>query len=275
MSKQKLSNNSAAVVTGAGSGIGRAYALEIARRGGRVICADIHEESAQETAHQVEALGSQAWAITSDVTCLKSVEVLAGFATDKLGQTPTLIINNAGIGAGGRPLGSINIEDWQATIDVNLWGVIHGCHVFTPLLRKQGYGGIINVASAASFAALPMMGPYNVSKAGVLALSETLSAELSGSGVRVNVVCPTFVKTNIINNARLSSKPASQLGDRVMKKAPTPDGIVRKSLNALDKGQLYMLPQLDARAVWSIKRHSPRLYGLITAWLARRATAAA
>lgn len=126
------------------------------------------------------------------------------------------MINNAGVGAGGLPIGETGLDDWRWVLDINLWGPIHGCHVFAPILRDAGYGGIINVASAAAFGAAPGMAAYNVSKAGVLSLSETLAAELSGSGVNVTALCPTFVKTNIVQSGRISAK-STQLADRLMR----------------------------------------------------------
>jgi len=260
MSRKKISRGACAVVTGAGSGIGRAFALELARRGGRVICSDINLEGASETAALINDAGGKAWALFCDVRQLASVQALAEFAERELGQAADLVINNAGIGAGGKPIGDISMDDWHATLDVNLWGVIHGCHVFTPRLRELGYGGIINVGSTASFAAAPSMAAYNVSKAAVLALTETLAAELAGSGVRVSALCPTFVKTNIVRDGRIDAG-SSRLASRLMEwTGVSADGVVRKTLDALDRGQLYVLPQLDARIVWATKRLAPASY---------------
>jgi short-subunit dehydrogenase len=170
------------------------------------------------------------------------------------------VINNAGVGAGGKRIGEISMEDWQWVIGPNLWGVIHGCHVFVPKLRALKRGGIINVASTASFAAAPTMGPYNVSKAAVLALSETLAGELSGSGVAISALCPTFVRTNITRDGRISGK-STQLADKLMRwTGVSADGVARTALNALDRGQLYVLPQLDARLIWRLKRYVPAGY---------------
>ena len=157
-------------------------------------------------------------------------------------------------------IGDTPLPDWEWTIGINLWGVIHGCHVFTPTLREAGYGGIINVASAASFGAAPRMAAYNVSKAGVLALSETLSAELSGTGVHVSVLCPTFVKTNILNSDRITGR-APELAATLMRSTGLSAArVARTTLNTHDRGGLYVMPQLDAKVVWAIKRHAPRAY---------------
>ena len=260
MSSRKISSQACAVVTGAGSGIGRAFALEIAARGGRVVCSDIRLETARETADNIIAGGGEALAVQCDVSELKSVEALAVEAEQWLGGPVDLVINNAGVGAGGKPVGEIPMEDWRWVLGANLWGVVHGCHVFAPRLRALKRGGIVNVCSTASFAAAPMMGPYNVSKAAVLALSETLAAELSGSGVAISALCPTFVQTNITRDGRISGK-STQLADKLMRWTGISAGrVARTTLDALDRGQLYVLPQLDARLIWRLKRYVPAGY---------------
>ena len=260
MSKQPISYKAQAVVTGAGSGIGRAFALELARRGGQVLCADIKLAGAAETARLIEAAGGKAWAVQCDVGQLAEVEALATAAEKHFGSPATLVINNAGIGIGGKNIGDFSMEDWKFTMDVNLWGVIHGCHVFAPKLRALGRGGIINVGSTASFAAAPTMGPYNVTKAAVLALTETLSAELSGTGVHVSALCPTFVKTNIVKDGRIEGGSADFAAKLIAKTGVSPESVVLKTLAALDRNQLYVVPQLEAKAVWTAKRLTPVLY---------------
>lgn len=256
--RPKISYGASAVVTGAGSGIGRAFAQTLAARGSRVVCADIDLGRAQETVEMIG--GGQARAVSCDVTSYEQVSELAKVSENWLGRPADLVINNAGIGTGGLPVGTMSMSDWESTLDINLWGVIYGCQVFTPLLREQRFGGIINVASAASFAAAPMMAAYNVSKAGVLALSETLSAELSGSGVKVTVLCPTFVKTNIVSDGRISGS-VSGLAASVMKyTGVSPERIARGTLDAHDRGRFYVVPQLDAKLVWHLKRHTPNPY---------------
>lgn len=257
---KKVSTQAAAVVTGAGSGIGRAFALALARRGGRVVCADINLAGAEETVALITAAGGQALAVACDVSELAQVEALAAKSEQWLGGPVTLVINNAGVGVGGKPIGEIPMADWQWTVGVNLWGVVHGCHVFAPKLRAQGQGGIINVCSTASFAAAPLMGPYNLTKAAVLALSETLKAEMAGSGVHVTALCPTFVKTNIVAAGRIDSD-SSQLAARLMQwTGVSADRVADTTLAALDRNQLYVLPQLDARLIWRFKRYAPVSY---------------
>ncbi|ALG08914.1 SDR family NAD(P)-dependent oxidoreductase [Kibdelosporangium phytohabitans] len=258
------STRARAVVTGAGSGIGRAFAVELARRGGTVVCADVNDTAAKQT---VQLIGNAGVPAHCDVSDSQQVRDLAQASEGLLGGPPTLVINNAGIGAGGQPVGATPLADWKRTLDVNLWGVIHGCHEFVPLLRATGTGGIINVASAAGFAAGPAMAAYNVSKAGVLALSETLAAELSGTDIAVTVLCPTFVKTNIIDSDRIDAA-AARLADTMMRlTGVSPHRVARTTLDAHDAGRLHVVPQLDARLVWRTKRALPgaytRLAGLV------------
>jgi NAD(P)-dependent dehydrogenase (short-subunit alcohol dehydrogenase family) len=269
MSGKKVSRKASAVVTGAGSGIGRAFALELARRGGRVVCADIRPARAQETADLIVAAGGQALALECDVADLAAVENLAEKSEQWLGGPVDVVVNNAGVGVGGQNIGAIPIEDWRWTVGVNMWGVIHGCHVFAPRLRALGRGGIINVCSTASFAAAAQMGPYNVTKAAVLALSETLAAEMSGSGIAVTALCPTFVKTNIVRDARTPAA-TSKIAQRLMDwTGVSPESVAKTTLDALDRKQLYVLPQFDARLVWRMKRLAPVSYNRGSGFIGR------
>jgi len=258
--RRRRSRASRAVVTGAGSGIGAAFALELARRGGRVVVSDIDLAAAKETVEAITDGGGEALAVPCDVTRLDEVSWLAERSREWFQQNPTLVVNNAGVGAGGPLIGETPLEDWKWTLDVNLWGPIHGCHVFAPMLREQGYGGIINVASAAAFGAAPRMAAYNVSKAGVLSLSETLAAEMSGTGVHVSVLCPTFVKTNIVSNGRIDEQRADLAGSLMRTTGMSPTRVARVSLDTLDRGGLYVMPQLDAKVGWQLKRTFPRTY---------------
>lgn len=258
--KQAPSKHAYAVVTGAGSGIGRSFALELARRGGQVVCADLNLDTAQETVDLIAALGQKAYAVQCDVRDAEQLEQLAQQAEQHFGRTPTLLINNAGVGLGGK-FDEMSMEDWQWCLNINLWGVIHGCQAFVPRFKAQKQGAIINVASAAAFTAAPEMAVYNVSKAGVFALSETLSAELAKYGIRVNVLCPTLVPTNIIKDGRLPERYHKLAQHALMNYAlTTADDVAKLTLNRLDQGHLHTIPQLDAKFFWWLKRMSPTTY---------------
>ncbi|MDV2439009.1 SDR family NAD(P)-dependent oxidoreductase [Acinetobacter gerneri] len=259
--KRNASQQAYAVVTGAGSGIGRSFALELAKRGGIVVCADINLSAAEETVELIQnQTTSKAYAVQCDVGIKEQVQALSEQAEKLMKHPVTLLINNAGVGLGGK-FDELSLEDWQWCMHVNLWGVIHGCHYFVPKFKQQGYGAIINVASAAGYTAAPEMTAYNVTKSSVLALSETLSAELRGANIRVNVLCPTLVPTNIMKNGRLPKQYAGIADDLLMNHAfTTSDTVAEKTLNNLDAGKLYTIPQPDAKLFWWMKRASPSLY---------------
>jgi len=266
---QRRTRQARAVVTGAGSGIGQAFALELAARGGRVVCADIDLASAKETVVRIEQAGGEAIPALCDVSLEDEVRGLAEAAAEWLGEMPDLVVNNAGIGAGGRLVGETPLDDWRRTLGVNLWGVIHGCHVFAPAMREARRGGIINVASAAGFTAAPRMAPYNVSKAGVVSLSETLAAELSGTGVAVTMLCPTFVKTNIFAGELIEPESARLAGKIARVAGFSPARVARTTLDAHDRGRLYVVPQPDAQLLWRSKRLLPGPYTRMAGLLGR------
>jgi NAD(P)-dependent dehydrogenase (short-subunit alcohol dehydrogenase family) len=226
-----------------------------------VVCSDVDEASANATADAIGTAGGEATALRCDVSRIDDLQLLAKEAQAWFGGPPSLVINNAGVGAGGTAIGEADLDDWNWVLGVNLWGPIHGCHVFAPILREAGRpAGIINVASAAAFGAAPGMAAYNVSKAGVLSLSETLAAELSGTGINVTVLCPTFVKTNIVEAGRITQQ-STQLADRLMRWTGfSPERVARTCLDTNDRGGLYCMPQPDARIGWGIKRFTPTVY---------------
>lgn len=273
LNKPKISRGASAVVTGAGSGIGAAFAVELGRRGGAVVCSDIDQTAAQKTADAITEQGGKAIAIRCDVSRFDEVQALAEQSQAWFAAAPTLVINNAGVGAGGAAIGDAPLDDWAWTLGINLWGPIHGCHVFTPILRdaepSRAPRGIINVASAAAFGAAPGMAAYNVSKAGVLSLSETLAAELAGTPVRVTVLCPTFVKTNILESGRISEQ-SGELAAKLMRwTGLSAEKVARTCLDAHDRGELYCMPQFEAKVGWSIKRLAPQAYTRTAGLLSR------
>lgn len=257
---KKPSQQAYAVVTGAGSGIGRSFALELAKRGGAVVCADINLAAAEETVALLAQVGAKGFAIQCDVGDAEQVKALSEQAEILMQHPTTLVINNAGVGLGGK-FDELTLDDWKWCMHVNLWGVIHGCHYFVPKFKQQGFGAIINVASAASYTAAPEMTAYNVTKAGVRALSETLSAELRKFNIKVNVLCPTLVPTNIIKNGRIPDR-YSKLADHALMNfaMTTSDSVAKLTLDRLDKDELYTIPQFDAKLFWLMKRASPSLY---------------
>jgi NAD(P)-dependent dehydrogenase (short-subunit alcohol dehydrogenase family) len=252
----RLTSSPSCVITGAGAGLGRAITLALARRQGRLVVSDIALEAAEQTASlAAEAGARKVGAVRCDVTELSEVEALAASCSGPI----DLVVNNAGVAAAGL-VGELSIEDWRWTLGVDLWGVIHGCHVFTPLLRRQGHGHILNVASVAAFGAAPRMGPYNVAKAGVVSLSETLAAELVGTGVGVTVLCPSFFKSAVVSSGHFADAKTRSLAERLMSRAIDVDTVAHAALASVENDELYCLPMADGRWLWRLKRLSPRLY---------------
>ena len=191
-----------AVVTGAASGIGLAMARAYAGEGMKVVLADI-EAGALEKALSGFDAGAEVEAVRCDVSDGAAVEALRNAAIDRFGAVH-VVCNNAGVSGGGR-IWEQSVAEWEWVLGVNLWGVIHGVRSFTPLLVEQGEGHIVNTASMAGLTSPPMLGTYNVSKHGVVALSETLFADLAmagADGVGVSVLCPGWVSTRIHESGR-------------------------------------------------------------------------
>jgi NAD(P)-dependent dehydrogenase (short-subunit alcohol dehydrogenase family) len=186
-----------AVVTGGASGIGNAMATRFAEEGMKVVLADIEEGPLADAEKKLTDTGATVLAVPTDVSKGDQVDALAQKTFDTFG-TAHVICNNAGVGAGG-PMWTLTEADWQWVLGVNLWGVIHGVRAFVGRLVEQGEGHVVNTASIAGLTSAPMMGPYNVSKHGVVTLSETLSSDLAlhGSPVKVSVLCPGWVNTRI------------------------------------------------------------------------------
>lgn len=247
------------VVTGAGSGLGRAIALRLARPGAQVLLADVDPVACEETARLAEGRGAVAHMQVVDVADAAQVEALAAEADRRLGRID-LVVNNAGVAAAGG-IGHASLDDWRWIVGINLFGVIHGCHVFAPRLVAQGGGAILNTASMAGIACAPMMGAYNVTKAGVIALSETLAAEVGDQGVRVTVLCPAFFKTNLLASARSSAPELMALARGAFERATmSADDVAAAALRAVERGKLYCLPMREGRVIWRLKRLVPERF---------------
>jgi NAD(P)-dependent dehydrogenase (short-subunit alcohol dehydrogenase family) len=254
-----------AVVTGAGSGLGRALALDLAGRGASIVVSDIEPSSADETAALVRKQGARAEVVPCDVTNRDGVFALVEETERRLGGFD-FIANNAGVAVGG-PFDEISIEDWRWAVDINLWGVIYGCQAAVPKMKAQGRGYILNVASAAGLLAPPAMSAYNVTKAGVVSLSETLYAEYKPAGIHVAALCPTFFKTNIVGSGRgatTEKDDAQILRWMERSKVQAPD-VAKAAIDAVRDGKLYVQPMRDGRMAWRLKRaHPQRFYDTLS-----------
>lgn len=245
-----------AFVTGAGSGLGRAFCLCLARQGWTLGIQDIQAASAQETLLQVEKEGGKGTVFVCDAADRLALQgAVRAFASAQSGLD--LLINNAGVGVGGN-VGELPPEDWDWIVGINLMGPVYGCEVAVPIMRAQRSGHILNVASLAGLIAAPGLAPYNATKSAVVALTETLRVELARSGVSTSVLCPSFFKTNIVKSARAANAPLNSLAEKLMERSKyTAEDIATIALLGVQRDDLYVLPHLEGRVLWRLKRMAP------------------
>lgn len=245
-----------AVVTGAASGIGRALAHRFAQAGMSVVLADIEAAALDDAAREVGSSGAPTLAVRTDVSKGSDVEALAKATLDRFGAVH-VVCNNAGVALSGLTW-MHTVSDWEWILGVNLWGVIHGVRVFTPILLAQGgEAHIVNTASLAGLFSGPGQAIYNVTKHGVVTLSETLHQELRmvGATVGVSVLCPGFVSTRIIDAVRnrptdladTAPRPPGfevmeEFGRHLIASGSAPAMIADRVFDAIRDERFYVLP---------------------------------
>jgi NAD(P)-dependent dehydrogenase (short-subunit alcohol dehydrogenase family) len=250
------------VVTGAASGIGLSLAKKFGEAGMKVVMADIEvpalEAAAASLPESIDYL-----TVVCDVSDGEQIEALRDAAIKAFGSVH-VVCNNAGVGGGGA-MSDINVDDWKWVIDVDLWSVIHGVRVFLPLLLEQGEGHIVNTASVAGLFSAPFMGPYNIAKYGVVALSETLCSELSmqQSPVGVSVLCPSWVKTKIASSIRnkpgASAEEADALSEIVQPMIDTgidPDVVADAVVEAVRAKTFWIITHDDTPGAVTLRTRS-------------------
>jgi NAD(P)-dependent dehydrogenase (short-subunit alcohol dehydrogenase family) len=249
-----------AVVTGAGSGIGRSIARLLASRGVTVHVADRDTPSAEAVASEIRDTGGNAVAHTVDVTDVDAVIALADavFADGPL----DLLFNNAGIGHAGAVVDT-TLEDWHRLIDVNLMGVVHGLHAFLPrLLAQDRSAHIVNTASMAGLVPNAGLAAYSATKAAVVSLTDALSVELIGSRVRVAALCPGVIDTAIVSTSTMRGAWADRRQrtvDLYAKRGASPDVVARQALGAVARGRTIVpTPRYQTVPHWWLKRVIPR-----------------
>ncbi|HKK56110.1 SDR family oxidoreductase, partial [Marinobacter sp.] len=249
-------------ITGGASGLGRAIALRYAREGARVCIGDISADQGHLVEAEINKAGGEGYFVECDVRRLTDLEKICAELTDKWGGID-IVVNNAGVASAGS-IEDTTMADWEWIIDINVLGVVRGCKAFTPQFKRQGAGAFVNVASMAGLMLAPLMDSYNVSKAGVIALSETLSQELRDDGIHVSCVCPAFFQTNLTSTMRSDIPGIQQNVNKLMKKSTiTAEDVADDVFRAVAKGDFWVLPHARERRMWMVKRHAPKAFDFL------------
>ena len=245
------------LITGAGSGLGRALAKRYAAEGFAVACADIKTDRAAETAGMLAGAGH--FFLEVDVGVDRSVEAMRDEVRSRW-DSIDVVINNAGVGSGGG-LMDATMDEWHWMLNINLLGVVRGCRAFVPWLVEQRRGQIVNVASFAALAGAPNIMTYGVAKGGVVTLSEQLRAELHDKGVKVSVVCPSFFKTNLLENFRGNDARMKAIAGKLMEASSvSADDVADHVYEAARRGRFMILPTPGEPLRWRLKRFAPETY---------------
>jgi len=254
-----LYTDKVAIVTGGGSGIGEALCLELARRGARVVVADINADNARRVA---AAIGSQATASTVNVAIEPDVTRLVEDTAAAHGRLDYMF-NNAGFAIGGDAR-DLTLDHWRRVLDVDLYGVLYGMRAAYPIMARQGFGHIVNTSSVAAFAPAPGNASYCTAKHALVGLSTSLRLEGADLGVKVSCVCPGFVRTNVYQNAEVVNMtlPAGMTREQAAgapAKMMDPDRAARVILDGVARNRAMIVFPVSMRWAWRALRLFPRL----------------
>jgi short-subunit dehydrogenase len=258
-----------AVVTGAGSGIGRATSELLARRGCDLALVDVDEAGMTETAERVRATGRKVSRHHVDVSDRAQMRGLPERVIEEHGRVH-ILVNNAGVGVSGT-LEDQTLEDIDWIVGINLWGVIHGCKFFLPFLRREAEAHIVNLSSELGILGVPEQSSYCVTKFAVRGLSEALYAELSESRIGVTSVHPGVVRTPIVRNSRFSDEAQKRvIAERIERLGVRPERVAKRIVRAIERRKVRVLVGPDAHVIDWVKRLSPVLPHRLMAWAYRR-----
>jgi NAD(P)-dependent dehydrogenase (short-subunit alcohol dehydrogenase family) len=258
------------LVTGGAGGIGSALGAELSRRGATVVLADLDGAAAEAAARRI---GSGARGVALDVRDGDAFAALVAEVDGAHGGLDVLV-NNAGVGVAG-PVEDLSAEHWRRALDVNLGGVVHGVAAAYPRMRARGAGQIVNMASLAGLVPLPLLVPYATTKHAVVGLSTSLRAEAAGSGVRVNVICPTAVRTGMLDRAvpedlpepggEEAVRPGRYLTSEGLPAATTPEALAADAVEGMARDRAVIVLPRAARRLWLASRLAPGAFLRITA----------
>ena len=253
-----------ALVTGAGSGIGRALAIELNRLGCHIWLSDINKTSLNETARYLTNQNANHKTRIVDSASRSSIEALASEINNDIGYLD-IVINNAGVGLGAT-FEEMAIEDFEWLMNINFWGVVYGCKAFLPLVKRAKIGHIVNISSVFGMVSLPTVSAYNASKFAVRGFTESLRQELGRTSVHVCCVHPGGIDTNIALNSRgtINEMSREEKAERFKKVARTsPEYAARRIAKAIHKKKNRLLIGVDAHFISAISRLFPISYSRI------------
>jgi len=264
----RIFDGAVAIVTGGASGIGRALAETLARRGASVVLADRQLTVAQEVAIGIQESGGKASAAELDVTSFSAVEQLVQETTQAQGRLDYMF-NNAGIAIGGE-VSLYSIDDWKAVLDVNLYGVVNGVQATYPIMIRQGYGHIVNTASMAGLLPMPMGVSYATTKHAVVGLSKSLRIEAAQHGIRVSAFCPGVIRTPILQGGKYGKRLqliSKSLEDKILERSRPldPASFAVEALDALARNRAIIIIPGWWRIFWWMSRLSPSLVRYLSA----------
>ena len=243
-------------ITGGASGLGRALAERYARAGWRVCIGDLDVERCADALAAIRVHSPHSQALACDVTREDALQAAAEWLQREWGGVD-VVVNNAGVAQMGG-IAETTLDDWRWAVDINLLGVVRGCKVFAPLLRTQGGGQLVNIASMAGLVHMPNAAAYNATKAAVVALSETLQLELEPDGIGVSVVCPAFFRTDLARNMRAANPQLEGMTKRLVERARIgADEIAERIFAGIERGDPHILTHPEARRFWRLKRMLP------------------
>ena len=251
------------LITGAGSGFGAALALKYAAEGWNVAVTDIDEERARQTNFKSKEFGGDSFCMQLDITNQEHWQQAYNRVLQKWGGLQ-ILVNNAGVAAAGN-VEDTSMDDWHWVLDIDLMGVVRGCHQFAGLMKRQESGHIVNISSFAALTGLPFIAAYGVAKAGVVALSEALRAEMHPFGVGVTVACPAFVKTGLLDSFRSPHADKhidtlDKVGSWMETSGVSADQVAEEIAKAVRENKFLLLTHSATRWAWRMKRWFPQRY---------------
>jgi len=251
------------VITGAGSGIGRATAHAFAAEKSKLVIADINRERLDSVREEIENLEGEAAGKVVDVSDPSQVEELVRFTMDTHGRVD-VVHNNAGVGIGG-PIEAMPLEDWERIFAINFWGVLYGVKFFLPHMIEQQSGHIVNTSSAAGYCGLAALGAYTATKHAVVGLSDVLRAEVRRYNIGVSTICPGVINTNVVRDGKQTLLSTSKLDQEMMagfyeKYGWPPERVAKAVVKAVKKNKSLVPVGPEAWVFWYMTRISRPVY---------------